>query len=193
MQYRSFLFFSLTALLFFSACKPSRDQSLAKITEAENALKKGYNAGRPESSVVLATINAYEQFAKYYPDDTMSPIYLIKAGDCYRITSQFDKAIEEYKKVEKSYSNSRVFPYSIFIQGFVYENEVKNLPAAKERYEYFLKKFPNDKLAKQAKFSIDNLGVSPEELVRRFEEKNKNVSDSISPGQGERKDSSGVL
>ena len=154
------LLFIVPVVFLFTACKPSHDKALAKVVEAEDALKKSYASGKPETQMVLGAVDAYEQFVKYYPKDSMAPVFLIKAGDCYRILKQYDKAIAEYQKVENNYQGSKAYPNSIFIQGFVYENEVKDLPKAKERYETFLKKFPDNEMARAAQFSVPGtLGV----------------------------------
>lgn len=160
------------------ACKPSKEKVQSSITEAEDALKKSYAAGKPEQQNVMNTINAYENFVKYYPKDSMAPVYLMKAGDCYRIIKEYNKAITEYQKVGKDYQDSKVYPNSVFVQGFVYENEIKDLPKAKERYEAFVKQFPNDPLTSSAQFSLQNLGVSPEDLVKRFEQQQNANADT---------------
>jgi hypothetical protein len=46
------------------------------------------------------------------------------------------------------------------------------LPKAKETYEDFLKKFPDDKdYADDATMALKNLGKSPEDLIKEFEKK----------------------
>jgi hypothetical protein len=43
---------------------------------------------------------------------------------------------------------------------------------ASRYYRLFLKKYPNHPLAKDAKISLDNIGKTPEDLVKEFELKN---------------------
>ena len=166
------------AVISFSACKPSREKAAANVTASEEVMKKSYQSGKPDQVAVLAAVDAYDNFVKAYPKDTMSPTLLMRAGDSYRLIKQYDKAILEYQKVEKDYQSSKVYPNSVFVQAFVYENEIKDLTKAKERYETFIKLFPNHELAGSAQYSLQNLGVPPEELVRRFEQQNKAAADT---------------
>ena len=59
------------------------------------------------------------------------------------------------------------------MKGYVYENEIGDLNAAKKIYEDFIAKYPDDEFADDAAVSIKNLGKSPEELIKEFEEKVK--------------------
>ena len=61
----------------------------------------------------------------------------------------------------------------LFLQGFVYESQLHNIIRAKEAYTEFIRKYPRHQLAKDAQFSIENLGKSDEELIKMFEEKNR--------------------
>ena len=53
--------------------------------------------------------------------------------------------------------------------GFVQENYSGNLDEARRIYQLFLMEFPNHEMADDARASIDNLGKSPEEIIRGFE------------------------
>lgn len=55
--------------------------------------------------------------------------------------------------------------------GFVYENDLNDLENAKQTYEAFLQKYPNDPdFADDAQMALKNLGKSPEELIKEFEQ-----------------------
>ncbi len=58
----------------------------------------------------------------------------------------------------------------MFLKGYVYENDLRDLETAKKIYEEFLVKYPDDEFADDAEISIKNLGKSPEELIKEFEE-----------------------
>ena len=59
---------------------------------------------------------------------------------------------------------------ALFLKGFIYETRFNNLTKAKELYERYLELYPDGEFAADCKASIENLGLSLEELVRRFEE-----------------------
>jgi hypothetical protein len=56
----------------------------------------------------------------------------------------------------------------LFLQGFVFENEVGNVDAAREKYHQFLKQYPDHKIAEDVRTSLRNLGKTPEQLVQEF-------------------------
>jgi isocitrate lyase len=66
----------------------------------------------------------------------------------------------------------------LFLQGFISENGLKDTAAARKFYENFLKQYPNHKLASDVKISLNNMGKTPDELIREFEKKNS--ADSLS-------------
>ncbi len=64
----------------------------------------------------------------------------------------------------------------MFLMAFAYENYLKDTEKAKQAYEAFLKKYPENQLARDAKFSLDNLGKSPEEVMDMILKKNKTAT-----------------
>jgi TolA-binding protein len=78
----------------------------------------------------------------------------------------FDRILNEYPKFQK-------IPHCLFLKGFIYENELKNLDKARQIYQEFLMKYPNHEFADDVQISLDNLGKSPEELIKEFQEKAK--------------------
>jgi TolA-binding protein len=82
-------------------------------------------------------------------------------------------AIGCYKKVYEKYPNSKRAPFCLFMQGFIYENNLHSPEMAKKLYEEFMKKYPNNELAKDVKFALDNLGKSDEEIMNAIMDKQK--------------------
>ena len=54
--------------------------------------------------------------------------------------------------------------------GFINNNELKNVDAARAAYEEFLKKYPSSPLVESARFELANLGKEPAELLKNTEE-----------------------
>ena len=70
------------------------------------------------------------------------------------------------------YPNSAKASESIFLCAFIYDTYLQKYDDARRYYKMFLKKYPNHPLAKDAQISLDNLGKTPDELVKEFESKN---------------------
>ena len=124
----------------------------------------------------MGTVRAYETFAKKRADDAKTPEYLFKAAEIQRSLKNYKKAIQNYETIQTKYADYDKTPHSMFLLGFIYENDLKDNDKAKAMYEQFLEKYPEHELADDVKFSLDNLGISPEEIIKRFEEQNKDAT-----------------
>lgn len=124
----------------------------------------------------MGTVRAYEKYAETKADDPKTPEYLFKAAEIQRSLKNYKKAISNYETIQANFPDYDKTPHSVFLLGFIYENDLKDNEKAKAMYEQFLEKYPEHELADDVQFSLDNLGISPEEIIKRFEEKNKDAS-----------------
>lgn len=177
MKKRFCILLTALALLMFS-CQPENERMAMKIKEAE---KKLVNDSTKMMSRDLAEeqLKSYTGFVDKFPDDKRSEEFLYKSADLANSMGKTAVALEMYFRFCEKYPASAKAAYALFLQGFIYENQLKNLDKARELYTSFLTKYPRHELAKDAKFSIDNLGKSDDELIKMFEEKNKAENASL--------------
>lgn len=92
----------------------------------------------------------------------------MKAAGLAKSAGQFNKAVQLYSRVSDiAPERARV---AMFMQGFIYENDLNDLVKAKAAYEAFLAKYPDDPdYADDARLALKMLGKSPEEIVKGFE------------------------
>jgi len=83
------------------------------------------------------------------------------------------QSLELFNRIIYQYPAYERVPESLFLMGFIYENNLQNFGKAKEIYERFIQRYPDHEFADDAAISIQNLGKTPEELVREFEQKNQ--------------------
>ncbi len=175
-----YCFFAFFILILFS-CTPSKEKLQEQITNAEAELFKNDKGTFVfEDKLAVKTIEAYSAFVAAYPEDSLTPEYLFKKADLFRSLKDAGKSIETYNAIIEKYPDYKKAPYCLFLKGFIYENELNNTAKAKESYEAFLVKYPNHELADDVQFSLNNLGKSPEQLIREFEEmQQKILSDTL--------------
>lgn len=163
-------------VLYLGGCnsKSQRDLDLEKIKKLEDQVFSPKIA-KLDTKLASDLINLYDSFTKTYTTDSLSSNYLFKAGEVAMSLNLGNKAIEFFTKFGKQYPNNKKAPYSLFLQAFVFETQMKNLPAAKQKYAEFIDKYPKHELVKDAIASIELLGKSPEEIIKSFEEKNTAV------------------
>ncbi|MCU0348300.1 MAG: tetratricopeptide repeat protein [Saprospiraceae bacterium] len=155
----------ITAL---AACQsgPGKEEMSANI----QVLQKEIGAQpQPAPEKLIELQNALVLYADAFPEDSASVKHLVKAGEAARLLQQYDKALEIFTKIEKNYPNSKEAVGAMFMRAFTLDNDLKRLDEAKLAYEAFLKKYPNDDFADDAKFLLGNLGKSPEEIIKGFE------------------------
>jgi len=131
-----------------------------------------------KNNKVLEAVSDYENFVKEYPKDEKAPETLIKLASIYQnkmvktlsAKVSLEKAANIYRQVFESYPNSKEAPTSLFMSAFILANELQKYHAAEIAYQLFLQKYPNHELAASAREELNNLGLSPEQIL-----KNKNT------------------
>lgn len=160
----------VTVLLI--ACTSQQANQEAQIQEQEDSLFSDENkmVDKQRANDLIAS---YLEYSNSFPESTKSPEFLFKAGDMAMNLNMPQKAIEVFNRIINEYPDYEKAPQCLFLKGYVYENNMNNLREAKRIYEEFLLKYPNDEFADDAEVSIRNLGKSPEELIKEFEENAK--------------------
>lgn len=158
----------LSTILLLTACQsgPDRDEMVQNIKtiQAEIAAE-----AQPSPEKLVNLQNSLMLYADAFPEDSTSVKYLAKAGETARLLQQYDKALEIFDKIVKSYPNTKAAAAAMFMKAFTLDNDLKKFDEAKPAYEAFLQQFPNDEFADDAQFLLKNLGKSPEELIKEFE------------------------
>ena len=77
------------------------------------------------------------------------------------------KAVKVYTEFQKKYPNDPKSPQTLFMIGFIQANELMNVEAAKAAYSKFLKLYPDSEMAESAKAEIENLGLTPDEILQK--------------------------
>jgi len=158
----------IALLLLLAACHPKADWSVVKIERMEQTLLNNAQQGRVDSMSVVRLLDAYENFADRHTNHAKSPEFLLKAADFYRYMGKPLRSIVMYDMIYTNFPNFEKRPFALFLQGFIFENEVHNIDAAREKYHQFLKQYPDHKIADDVRTSLRNLGKTPEQLVQEF-------------------------
>ena len=129
---------------------------------------------KPTKEEVIQLVDAYILFAEQNPDDAQSPDYLFRALDiAVGVNAEGpDKAIKIADVLIEKYPDFEMTPMAMYLKGFVYENIVGDIRSAEMTYRQFIEKYPESPMVEDVKATLENLGLSPEELIRKFEEAN---------------------
>lgn len=170
------LLFILTLSLIFTSCKNNAKNgagNLTSIQEIESKMKSLPAGTKMDTKMMDEAIAAYEAFAKASPNDKKAPEYLMKAAELQKNQLKLKEAMETYDHIISDFSSSPKAPAALFMKGFILENDMKDPEAAKVIYKDFLAKYPNDELADDVTFSLNNIGKTPEQIIQELQAKQK--------------------
>ncbi|MCH9030343.1 MAG: tetratricopeptide repeat protein [Bacteroidetes bacterium] len=118
---------------------------------------------------------SYETLIKEYPDDVLAPEAAVRLATIYQNklvkniseNESLLKSVELFKNIYEKYPGSEQAPMSLFMAGFVEANELHDYDAATITYNSFIKLFPNHELITSAKEELNNMGLTPEEILQK--------------------------
>jgi TolA-binding protein len=130
-----------------------------------------------EQKKIPETIKAYETLVSEFPDDSLAPEALYQLGTIYqnkmapniKETESMEKAANVFKSVFDKYPDSKQAQVSLFMTGFIQANELKKYQEATATYNLFLQKYPKSDMAPAAKDEINNMGLTPEQIIAKKE------------------------
>jgi TolA-binding protein len=160
------------AVFIMAACSSKQSTLLSEIEQMENDLFADATK-MIDKAKARELIDKYVLFADEFPENTEAPQMLFKAGDMSMNLNMSQEAIDIFNRIMNSYPDFDKTPQCLFLKGYIYENNLGDLQMAKSIYEEFLQKYPEDDFADDAEVSIKNLGKTPEELIKEFEEQQK--------------------
>jgi tetratricopeptide (TPR) repeat protein len=174
------IFFVLLAFLF-TACSSSEEKSADKDklrAEINKVEALCYADEEMKPGVANEAIMVYSKFVYSFPKDSLASEYLFRAAELCKSLEDGKRALEFYQRIEKEYPDCSQLPMTVFFQGLVNETLLDNTEEAKAFYTRFLKEYPSHPYAADVKEILKNVEVDPLELIRTFEEKNKEIIDT---------------
>ena len=159
------------------ACSPSRNKLADAIHESENQLFSDSLHGL-DARVAGQLLERYREFATLFPGDSMAPEYLFKRAELANGLGRPAEAEHMLDSLRQAYPGHARAATALFMEAFIFETALHHSQQAIEKYEQFLKEYPDHQLARSAKFSLLQLqqGVSTDDLVRMWEAQNDSAA-----------------
>lgn len=117
---------------------------------------------------------AYEDFLKHHSFESISKEYQFRAGELAKALGKPHLAIKHFNGLLERDPDYERAPLALFYKATIVGDVLREDENAKIYYQEFIDKFPEHPLAESAKESIKLQGKPLEEIVKEFEEKNKN-------------------
>lgn len=128
------------------------------------------NSGRIDTQKARHYIALCQVRTLLQPEDPRNADHLNEAAKVAKSIRAFPVSIDLYDWIITDYAKTPYGPKAMFLKAFTLENDLRDLEAARNTYETFLKTWPNDEFADDARILLDNLGKDPEELIRQFQQ-----------------------
>lgn len=151
------------------ATQDDRSILLERIKKFESEL---YVADKLDPIKADMAITTYSEFIEKFPNDSLTPDFLFKAGEVATANMQYKQAIGYYKGVTTKFSKYKYIEECWYLQGYIWDNFLNKDDSAKVVYEQVIQKFPSSHYAQDAKAAIQNLGKTDEQLIEEFKKKN---------------------
>ncbi|MBP5677158.1 MAG: tetratricopeptide repeat protein [Bacteroidales bacterium] len=155
------ILFLLLGMALLASCSPNRDKEVKKIEEHEQALSTiDLSSG---DSALNEMIALYLNFAEKFPNDSLAPIYMVRAADLNITLGMPDQAVALLDSVINLYPGFEDVGGCYFLKGYAYET-AEQFDAAREAYTYFIDNYPEHYLASDTRKTLPYLGMTPEEM-----------------------------
>jgi len=154
----------------FEACCPS---GFGSIDQALTTLRAGVFdtlSGRIDSQKARHYIALCQTRALLHPEDPSCADHLNEAAKVAKSIRAFPVSLELYDWIITDYLQTPYGPKAMFLKGFTLENDLQDIEGARLAYEEYLKAWPKDDFADDARILLDNLGKDPSELIRQFQQ-----------------------
>jgi TolA-binding protein len=160
---KKLLFVIIISLTFFACSKTSDKDYMKMASEKEKEGK------------ISEALSDYSNLVAEYPESELASEAIIKQASLYHENKvenvnqieALNKAADLFITVSEKYPETEQAPRSLFMAGFIYANDIQDFTKAKAVYNLFLQKYPDDELADDAKEELDNMGLTPEEILKK--------------------------
>ena len=168
---KSFIPIIIVCLLSLLCFSEGFGQEQTLIKQKIETLEKQLMQNTETLNIPLANqlIQQYKAYSFQFKADTTSASYLMKAADISRGIGKCSQSIVLLEKAKMNYPKVKETENILFLQGYIFENCLQDVPKAKQKYEAFIQKYPNHRLTTIAKTSLQYLGKSPAELLKLIE------------------------
>ncbi len=145
---------------------------LKEVKRLDNIL---LNATSLNNNVAEQAIKTFYEFSVNCKQDTLAPVFLLKAGQVAQSIKKYTQAQSFFKKCIDDFPKFKSRGAAMFLLAQLYDDAtmLNNESEARTIYHQILREYPNTPFANDAKACISNIGKTDEQLIQEFLKKNK--------------------
>lgn len=119
-------------------------------------------------------VKAFADFAFYCKNDTLAPVFLLKAGQIAASINNLPQAQVCFEKCYTDFPDFKNRGAAMFLLAQLYDEvtQLNDEEQARELYGKIINSFPNTEWAKNADAARALIGKTDEQIIKEFEKKN---------------------
>jgi TolA-binding protein len=188
---------AFVVFLMFYNCTGSKTEDQTKVEAKKDSVSAGssiytnecrtlYLDALKNDSIILAAtevnptvgnkaIKAFADFAFYCQNDTLAPVFLLKAGQIAASINNLPQAQVCFEKCYKDFPEFNNRGAAMFLLAQLYDevSQLNDEDKARELYGKIINEFSGTEWAKQADAARALIGKTDEQIIKEFEAKNK--------------------
>lgn len=142
--------------------------TITQILDSIGAMLFNEDSGKLDFLQANNFIEGSVLFAMMEPNQPEVSEFLYKASETSRAIQNYDRTIDIYEWLISQYADYPKIAQIHFLYAFTLDNDLGKINEAKIAYNRFIEQFPNSDFVDDAKFLIENLGKSEEEIIESF-------------------------
>lgn len=176
------LFAPLLALVACDETKPDEVKTVEvpEATEAQRRIRAMEDSLSDKAIFdrrrLMELRDVYAAYAQRFPLDSLAPDMLRKAAATSGDLGEHEKSVGLYDRLIKDYPQWARTPDAHYFRAFEIENGLGKKGEAKQAYEEFIAKYPDNQFADDAAKMIEYMQYTDEELMEKFRKMNPDTS-----------------
>lgn len=142
--------------------------TINQILDSIGAMLFNENSGKLDFLQANNFIEGSVLFAMLQPNQPEVSEFLYKASETSRAIQNYNRTLDIYDWMISQYADYPKIGQIHFLYAFTLDNDLGKINEAEIAYNRFIEQFPNSDFVDDAKFLIENLGKSEEEIIESF-------------------------
>lgn len=169
-------YFILLVLTGLWACSSdsatTQDKLKEEILALEGSLIKQMDTPTIDTATAVTLIEKVEDYARRFPQDSVSPHLLYRTADVARGIGRPAQAISMQNTIIREHREFPKLPETMFFRAFIADNDLEDKEKAINYYEAFIRAYPDHPMMKDAKALHEVLksGKTPDQLIEEFQQ-----------------------
>lgn len=122
----------------------------------------------PDKELLSEAVTKFQDFAGFFPEDPLSPDYLLKASDFAMTLNEIERSVNILDKIISKYPDYSRLEDVMYIKASHIDLNLRDTTRAKQAYQEFMDKYPNSEMIDDAENRIQYISLSIEELAEKF-------------------------